>query len=457
MNPSLAWSTFTNTLTGEVVGSEVWASALRQMTIRECVDGVVSFACPNNGVKTIAQNRQRDLLSITTRALGVEVRGIIIDVVDEKIKTKTKKGAQVGAPLLEFEPSLQDMARASGLNPKNTFENYAVSHCNNVAFAASQVVVSQPGSAYNPLFLWGGVGVGKTHLAQATAFRILQLNRQARVFFCGGDKFTNEIIEAIRGRTTDKFRQKYRRLDVLIVDDIQFIAGKQTVQQEFFNTFNDIVGRGGQVILISDRPPMQINDIEDRLRSRFAGGLIIDISPPDFELKTAITMIKAKERGIEVDIEVAKEIAGQAQDNRMLEGILLSSYARALVRPATNQQDVTLRLQDVHSSSSSTTESGAPPAEKAMQTVCLFFQLKPIHLKQLNRTEKVAHARHVLMYILREKNHMGLIEIARFLKRKDHTTVLHGVQKIQELLIHDTNTKKEIDTICQNLGLSTTT
>lgn len=455
MNHTSLWSTFTNSLTGEFVGSEVWASALRQMILRECVDGAVSFSCPNNGVKTIAQNRQRDLLSLASRALGVEVHSVIVDVVDEKVRTKTKKDAPQGAPLLEFEPSLQDMARASGLNPKNTFENYAVSHCNNVAFAASQVVVSQPGSAYNPLFLWGGVGVGKTHLAQATAFRILQLNRQARVFFCGGDKFTNEIIEAIRGRTTDKFRQKYRRLDVLIVDDIQFIAGKQTVQQEFFNTFNDIVGRGGQVILISDRPPLQINDIEDRLRSRFAGGLIIDISPPDFELKTAITMIKAKERGIEVDIEVAKEIAGQAQDNRMLEGILLSSYARALVRPATSQQDVTLKLQDVHSSSGASAENGAPPAEKAMQTVCLFFQLKPIHLKQLNRTEKVAHARHVLMYVLREKHHMGLIEIAHFLKRKDHTTILHGVQKIQELLIHDTNTKKEIDTICQNLGLST--
>jgi chromosomal replication initiator protein len=240
---------------------------------------------------------------------------------------------------------------------------------------------------------------------------------------------------------------------VLVVDDIQFIAGKQTVQQEFFHTFNDVVERGGQIVLISDRPPQQIGDLEDRLRSRFAGGLIIDISPPDFELKTAITLIKAKERGIDVDIEAAKKIAEQAEDNRMLEGILLSSYARALVT-GHGEPTTTLQSRDVVLGGQNRSSS-TPQIEQVLQTVCLYYQIKPLHLRQPNRTERVAHARHILMYILRVKLGLGLAEIARFLKRKDHTTILHGVQKIQENLLHNTEMRKEVVAICQNTGLST--
>lgn len=452
MDYSSAWLRFVSESVPSVGAGDVWKSALEQLRVGSFEEGVVLFLCPNSGVKTVAQNKQRDLVGLASRAFGVDVRGVFFEIRPDKPTSKKTEVAR-GAPLLEYEPTLQDLARRSGLNPRLTLDNYAVSHCNNVAFAASQVVVNQVGKAYNPLFLWGGVGVGKTHLAQATAYRILQLNPSLRVFFCAGDKFTNEIIEAIRGRTTEKFRQKYRRLDVLVVDDIQFIAGKQTVQQEFFHTFNDVVERGGQIILISDRPPQQIGDLEDRLRSRFAGGLIIDISPPDFELKTAITLIKAKERGIDVDIEAAKKIAEQAEDNRMLEGILLSSYARALV---TGHGEPTTTLQSRDVVLGGQNRSSSPPQiEQVLQTVCLYYQIKPLHLRQPNRTERVAHARHILMYILRIKLGLGLAEIARFLKRKDHTTILHGVQKIQESLLHNTEMRKEVVAICQNTGLST--
>ncbi len=452
MDYSAAWSRFVSESVPAVGAGDVWKSALAQLRVGSFEGGVVVFLCPNSGVKTIAQNKQRDLLALATRAFETEVRGVFFEI--SKEKDPGKKSAVVReSPLLEYEPSIQDIARRSGLNPRLTLDNYAVSHCNNVAFAASQVVVNQVGRAYNPLFLWGGVGVGKTHLAQATAYRILQLNPSLKVFFCAGDKFTNEIIEAIRGRTTEKFRQKYRRLDVLVVDDIQFIAGKQTVQQEFFHTFNDVVERGGQIILISDRPPQQIGDLEDRLRSRFAGGLIIDISPPDFELKTAITLIKARERGIDVDIDAAKKIAEQAEDNRMLEGILLSSYARALVA-GHGESSVTLQSRDVLLGGQTRGSTG-PQIEQVLHTVCLYYQIKPLHLRQPNRTERVAHARHVLMFVLRVKLGLGLAEIARFLKRKDHTTILHGVQKVQEAILHNTEIKREIVAICQNTGLST--
>jgi chromosomal replication initiator protein len=301
-----SWLSFFSERTKSQEESDVWVFAAKQMSFSVFSAGVVVFHCPNKGVRALVQTKKTEILALLREYLHEEVRDVVFELKALKEDMGVKK--PVAPTLFEYEPTIADIARQSGLNPRLTLENYAVSHCNNVAYAACQVVVTQVGSSYNPLFLWGGVGVGKTHLAQATAYRILQLHKNKRVYFCGGDKFTNEIIDAIRARTTDKFRQKYRRLDVLIVDDIQFIAGKQTVQQEFFHTFNDIIARGGQVILISDRPPQQIGDLEDRLRSRFAGGLIIDISPPDFELKTAIALIKAKERGIDVDIEFAKKI-----------------------------------------------------------------------------------------------------------------------------------------------------
>ncbi len=452
------WRNFVDSYLKKAPDGDVWSHTIRQLSLQKVHDGVAYFACPSAGVKTVAVNKQAQLVSIVSAITQQPVLSIFCEVIKVGKSERNKEEVSV-PPLLRYQPSLDDVAVQAGLSLKHTFDNFAVSSCNNVAFAAAQVVASQVGKTYNPLFVWGGVGVGKTHLVQATARRILSLNPHSRVMFCPGDRFTNEIIEAIRGRSTDKFRQRYRKLDVLAVDDIQFISGKQTVQEEFFHTFNDIVSRGGQVMLISDRPPHEIPDIEDRLRSRFSGGLSIDIGPPDFELKTAIILIKAKERGIDIDIEAAKVLAEHVSDSRAAEGALLSSYARVVAQsrerdfPMLTREDV-MRGLALHARDEKRVGI-APSIEMVLDAVCAYFAVKPLHLKQQNRTEDISHARHVLMFILREFLDLNYETIARAIKRRDHTTVIHGVSKIKGEIIHNERTRQEVDKIVQSLGLPT--
>ncbi len=438
-------------------GNSVWDQTKKQLVLREVRDGVAYFICPNQGTKTVVGAKQSELCSIISGLTSSAVFRIQCDIEKPKNPHVGKANGETSSTslLFQYEPTLDDMSLQSGLSPRHTFENFAVSPCNNVAFAAAQVVAGQLGRVYNPLFIWGGVGVGKTHLTQAVGRRVIQINQSRKVFFCAGDKFTNEIIEAIRNRSTERFRLKYRKLDLLIVDDIQFISGKNTVQEEFFHTFNEIVGRGGQVILISDRPPQQIQDIEDRLKSRFTGGLTVDISPPDFELRTAIVLIKAKERGMDIDIEAAKLIAQNSTDNRSIEGVLLSVYAHVFASNPTTPPSIV--GSDVESylgrDRASKNTSSQPDLDAIMDTVCSYYHLKPIHIKQSNRTEKVARARHVLMYVFREKLLLNYETIARVLKRKDHTTVIHGVNKIKQEIIHNVFLKNDVELICKNLKL----
>lgn len=450
------WSKYTSSDEART-GNSVWDQTKKQLTLREVRDGVAYFICPNQGTKTVVGTKQAELCSIVSSLTSSAVFRIQCDV--EKAKPP-RSGTTPGekdsrAMLFQYEPTLDDLSLQSGLSPKHTFENFAVSPCNNVAFAAAQVVAGQLGKVYNPLFIWGGVGVGKTHLTQAVGRRAIQINSSRKVFFCAGDKFTNEIIEAIRNRNTERFRQKYRRLDLLMVDDIQFISGKNTVQEEFFHTFNEIVGRGGQVILISDRPPQQIQDIEDRLKSRFTGGLTVDISPPDFELRTAIVLIKAKERSIDIDIEAAKMIAQDSTDNRSIEGVLLSVYANTFASNPTSPPNISSSDVEkyLNKDVSKKNISSQPDTDAVVDMVCSYFHLKPIHIKQPNRTERVARARHILMYILREKFLLNYDTIAHILKRKDHTTIIHGVNKIKQDIIHNTFLKNDMDLICKNLKI----
>ena len=371
----------------------------------------------------------------------IEINFIII------IPTKKK----IEAPLLSFEPSIEDVFAKAGLNKKYNFDNFAVSTSNQVAYAAAQAVVNNPGSAYNPLFLYGGVGVGKTHIAQSVAKKILEADRNKKVYFCPGDNFTNELIESIREKATGRFRKKYRYLNLLIIDDIQFIAGKNAVQEEFFHTFNSIASSGGQIILTSDRPPSAIKNLEDRLHSRFLGGLTVDIQPPDFELRSAILLIKAKEKGVEIDIEAVKIIAERITDCRGLEGALLSIYAKTFG----SKDKIDLEAVEMFFSQDNREKKKRVNPTDVIKTVCSFYNIKQSHLKSSSRAASIAFYRQIAMYLLEKELGLTLIEAAELLNRKDHTTALHAKQKIGNLILRDPNLKKEVDIITQSLFQST--
>ena len=304
------WNQFLTKLEEVQDKKSVLYSILKQARPIELTEEKIIIACDSYGIKKFLDPKTGEIEDYIYKNLG---RRLAVEFVIAPLQKK-----RAAPPLLTFEPAVEDLFVKAGLNKKYSFENFAVSSTNQVAYAASQAVVKNPGHAYNPLFLYGGVGVGKTHLAQAVAKKILEDDRDKRVYFCPGDSFTNELIEAIRDKTTPRFRRRYRYLNLLIIDDIQFIAGKTHIQEEFFHTFNSIASAGGQIILTSDRPPTEIKNLEDRLRSRFAGGLIVDIQEPDFELKTAILLIKAKEKNINIDMEAAKVIAERSLDSRAL-------------------------------------------------------------------------------------------------------------------------------------------
>ena len=358
---------------------------------------------------------------------------------------------KINPPLFSFEPSIEDVFTKYGLSNKYSFDNFAVSSTNQVAYAASQAVVKNLGSAYNPLFLYGGVGVGKTHLAQSVAKKILESDKNKKIYFCPGDNFTNELIESIREKATPRFRRKYRYLSLLIVDDVQFIAGKEAVQEEFFHTFNSIASSGGQIILTSDRPPTAIKNLEDRLLSRFLGGLTVDIQPPDFELRSAILLIKAKEKNIEIEIEAAKIIAERVVDCRGLEGALLSIYAKVLG----NKDKVDLEAVEMFFSQDDGEKKKRVNPSEVIKTVCSFYNIKQSHLKSPSRAASISFYRQIAMYLLEKELGLTLSKVAETLNRKDHTTALHAKQKISNLILRDPNLKKEIDIITQSLFQST--
>jgi chromosomal replication initiator protein len=301
------------------------------------------------------------------------------------------------------------------------------------------------------VLLYGPAGVGKTHLAQSVARVALEKTPAAKVYFCPGDRFTNELIESIQEKNTAKFRRKYRNLQILVIDDIQFIAGKQTIQEEFFHTFNTIVSAGGQVILTSDRPPTEIKNLEDRLRSRFSGGLIVDIQEPDFELRTAILLIKAKEKEIELSIDAAKIIAEQVGDTRALEGALLSIYAKTLGR----KEGIDLEdIEGFFQKKDERKQTRVTPHD-IIKAVCSYYNVKQSQVKSALRAENVALPRQIIMFLLRRELRLKYEEIAYILKRKDHTTIIHGSEKISGMLIKNPAFKEEIDRITKSLILST--
>lgn len=409
-------------------------------------NNVANIGCPSSYIQGLIESRYysliKDILDRQTRS-----NNSLVFVV----KSIPKKIENIG-PLFSPTTSQQNYPQTN-LNPLFTFENFAVSSINQLPYAAATAVAKNPGTAYNPLFLWGGVGVGKTHLMQAIGWEILKTKPQTKIIYCMGEEFTNEIINAIRSKTTDLFKKKYRTTKVLLLDDVQFIAGKTTVQEEFFHTFNTLQRQGSQIILSSDRPPEEISKLEDRLRSRFEAGLIIDIPQPDFELRTAILLIKARQRGIELDMEVAQTIAANIDSTRKLEGFL----ARLITEIQTKNIQISL---DVVNSllGKSFQQNGKPRIQikpnQVIEAVANFYNLKTSQLKSQTRMKNIAFPRQILMYLLRTELGIPLIEIGNILGGRDHSTIIHGIEKITNLLTKDDSLRVDISRIKQQLNLT---
>ncbi len=348
------------------------------------------------------------------------------------------------------EQEAETNIRLSHLNPSFTLDNFAVSSSNQMAHAAALAVIKSPGHAYNPLFLYGGVGVGKTHLMQSVGIELLKNNRSIRVIFCTGEEFTNEIIEAIRTKTTQRFKDKFRNVNLLLIDDIQFIAGKNAVQEEFFYTFNAIQRKGSQIIFTSDRPPQEIAKLEERLRSRFEGGLLIDIQQPDFELRTAIVLIKSKQRGVDMPMNLAQELAVRVSDARRLEGSLIRLLSETQVR----QEPLSIGLiQKLFGKNNLQPQNNQPATiSHYISAISSYFHLKSSQLKSATRTKSIALPRQILMYLLRNELRLSLNEIGYVLGGRDHSTILHGIDKISRLRETDSQIKNDLTTIKTTLG-----
>lgn len=327
------------------------------------------------------------------------------------------------------------------LRPDFTFEQFAVSSTNEMAYAAAQAVSRAPGQAYHLLFLFGGVGVGKTHLMQAIGHRILEKDPETNVIYRSGEEFTNEIIEAIQYKSTGEFRKRYRSVKALLIDDIQFIGGKDKVQEEFFHTFNAIHQENGQIVMTSDQLPQDIVGLEDRLRSRFEGGLVIDIQQPSFELRTAILLIKAKAGGVEFPMEVAQLVAANIESTRSLEGFLKRLTAEGALRHEPLTKEMAERLlgsmKNKSGSGDSVSRLVAVDPSDIFSAVSDVFSVRQTVLKGKRRKKEIVLPRHLAMYMLRNDASLPYEEIGELFGGRDHTTVLHAVEKITTVLPSD--------------------
>jgi chromosomal replication initiator protein len=340
--------------------------------------------------------------------------------------------------------------RSEGLNPRYTFDTFVVGSSNQFAQAACQAVAELPSRAYNPLFIYGGVGLGKTHLLHAVGHQSVHLFPGLTVVYLSSERFTNELINAIRYDRTAEFRARYRTIDLLLIDDIQFISGKERTQEEFFHTFNDLYESRKQIIVSSDCSPKEIPEIEERLRSRFEWGLIADIQPPDFETRVAILKKKAALERVRLPDDVAYLIAGRIKSNiRELEG----SLTRMIAFCALTGREMSVDLAQEVLADLWGEEERIITIEQVQRKVCDVFGVKLSDLKAKTRTKAVAFPRQVAMFLARHLTHASLAEVGRAFGGKDHTTVLHAVTKIQTLMQDDPKLRKTIEGLIQGVQL----
>jgi chromosomal replication initiator protein len=435
---------------------QAWHSVLAQLQMdmpRASYDTWVRDTRPvgyENGILTVGVRNAYARDWLDTR-LATTVNKMLIDTLNSKVSVQfIVSQTDENASTTDVEPvpaSIEITApepkpRHVTLNPRYTFDTYVVGSGNRLAHAACQAVADKPARAYNPLFLYGGVGLGKTHLLHAigNACHASGLN----VLYVSSEEFTNDMITAIRTHTTQAFREKYRSADVLLVDDIQFIAGKESTQEEFFHTFNTLHGQDKQIIVSSDRPPKSLMTLEERLRSRFEWGLTADIQAPDFETRLAILRSKAERTGRHISDEILESVAKQVQSNiRELEGALNRIIAFAdLSGSALTPNLVEVALADLMP------EKRNVPPNKILEAVAAQSDIDIDDLLGQNRSSKIAIPRQLAMYILSSKIDISSPQIGELLGGRDHSTILHGIKKVEK----DEKLKRRAENIWNNLS-----
>ncbi|MCC7303895.1 chromosomal replication initiator protein DnaA [bacterium] len=416
---------------------KAWIEHSTKLT--DVAEGKVIVSVRNNlALQWLEKNAKEQLTIIFRDVLGEGNVSLEVnqDAFEAKlpIKDTIPKIGNLLSQVEEKEGKMKKALKDAGLNEKYTFETFVVGNNNQIAHAAAQAITQHIGQEYNPLFVYGSVGVGKTHLMHAIGHAVLDHDMSKKIFYCSSETFLNELVESIRSKKNAEFREKYRKLDILMIDDIQFISKWEAAQEEIFHTFNVLSGANKQIILASDRPPTQIQNLADRLRSRFEGGMMIDIIPPNYETRVAILANYNKEHSPPLSLECLETIAVLVEDNvRQLIGAYNKVYTYAKITNTPMDRETVEKIIGVDQEAARRKVS----VEDILENVADAFGVTIGQMKSATRTAEVAMPRQIAMYLIRDILNYPLERVARSLKRNDHTTVIHAVEKVNKLMTND--------------------
>jgi len=432
------WTSIVKNLEGKVDARELktWFAPTRELSLEQVPGSAPTLrvAVPNRVFADWIERRHAAALSREAAAAGLPDLHFSFE-------------PEAAEPALDASPAAAPpLSHGLVLNPRFTFDTFVVGSSNQFAHAAARAVAETPSRSYNPLFLYGGVGLGKTHLMHAIAHEVLHRSPQMRVQYLSAERFLNDLINALRFERMLEFKRRYRELDVLLMDDVQFIAGKDSTQEEFFHTFNALHDAQKQIVVTSDALPKEIPTLEERLRSRFEWGLVADIQPPDLEMKVAIIRKKAAAEKMDIPNDVALFIAGTVRSNiRELEGRLNRVLAFSSLTGRPLSVDLAREtLKDIVG-----TEESRPIPSEILKVVAAHYGLRVSDMKAKSNAKPIAFPRQVAMYLCRRLTGMSYPEIGRLFNDKHHSTVMHSVEKIERLVDDDPNFRKVIDTLIQ--------
>ena len=420
------------------ISYETW---IKSLEIRDFTDDKIILVASSPFQKDAVESRYYDLVANTFKFITNKDCKIIVEYKDPNAIEEENNLEDT----INFNDTDNDIGVSNNsLNPKYTFDTFVVGNNNRFAHAASLAVAEAPGTSYNPLFLYGDVGLGKTHLMHAIGHQVIKNNPNSNVLYVTSEKFTNQLINAIKDNKNEQFRNKYRNIDVLLIDDIQFIAGKERIQEEFFHTFNTLHDNRKQIVLSSDRPPKDIPLLEDRLKSRFEWGLIADISNPDYETRLAILRKKAQTDNVIVDDQILSAIATRVVSNiRELEGVFNKLVAFSTLANG----PITIEMAEKAINDISAQKEKVISADYIQDVVSKYFNINKKDLKGSKRSNDIAYPRQIAMYLCREVAGLSFPKIGEEFGKRDHTTVMHGCNKIEKEIQENTNTKLIVESV----------